>query len=428
MEIVKIKVSQLSANTGQLESLPANPRQWTRDELHRLAASLLETPELFEARPCLVYPHEEKYIVLGGNFRLAASRENNTKEVPCIVFPAETPVEKLKEIVIKDNGAFGSWDYDALGNEWDDLPLTEWGVPVWNGEAAAGDGDDMTQDEIARKKREFEQRMAAGEISEEDEEYQAFLEKFALKKTTDDCYTPAKVYDAVADWVAQEYGVSRADFVRPFYPGGDYQKEAYKPTDIVVDNPPFSILAEILTFYKERCVRFFLFAPTLTLFSSSSSSCSCALPLAVPITYDNGAMVSTSFLTNLEDPALRLRSAPSLYAAVKVADDEVRESLRKELPKYAYDHHIITSTWVGALSRLGIDFRVPVAESEPISALAAQKEAGKSIYGKGYIVSDRVFAERERAEREMRERVERWELSDKERAIIARLNSNVKFD
>lgn len=145
MEIVKIKTSLLEANTGQVWGLPSNPRQWTKDELRRLAASLLETPELFEARPCLVYPHEGKYIVLGGNFRLAASKENKAKEVPCIVFPADTPVDKLKQIVIKDNGAFGSWDFDALANEWDDLPLTDWGVPVWEApktqEIGAGTGE-----------------------------------------------------------------------------------------------------------------------------------------------------------------------------------------------------------------------------------------------------------------------------------------------
>ena len=37
-------------------------------------------------------------------------------------------MEKLREIIIKDNGSFGSWDYDMLANEWDDLPLSDWGV------------------------------------------------------------------------------------------------------------------------------------------------------------------------------------------------------------------------------------------------------------------------------------------------------------
>ena len=89
---------------------------------------------------------------------------------------------------------------------------------------------------------------------------------------------------------------------------------------------------------------------------------------------------------------------------------------------------------MGILSRLGIEFSVPVAESEGISGLDSQKAAGKAIYGKGYLVSDRVKAEREKAEREKaerekaerekaeREKAERWELSERELQIIERLN------
>jgi hypothetical protein len=282
-------------------------------------------------------------------------------------------------------------------------------------------------DEIERKKKEFEERMAAGEISEEDEEYQEFLEKFKLKKTTDDCYTPAPVYEKVAQYVAETYGVSPASFLRPFYPGGDYQKEIYPKDCVVVDNPPFSIMSEILQFYKERGIRFFLFAPTLTLFSSSSSSTCTALPCTLAVIYENGASVNTSFLTNLEPSSVRFRSAPKLQSMVQEGIDEFAKTLRKSLPKYSYPPHIITSTWVGILSRLGIEFSVPVNESEGISGLDSQKPSGKAIFGKGYIVSDAVKAEREKAEREKAEREkaerwERWELSEREYAIIDKLN------
>ena len=118
-----------------------------------------------------------------------------------------------------------------------------------------------------------------------------------------------------------------------------------------------------------------------------------------------------------------MRSEPSLYRAVKKANDENLREVRKELPKYSYDHHIITAPFVGALSRLGIEFSVPVSESEPISQLEVQKASGKAIYGKGYIVSDRVFAEREKAERE---KAERLELSEKELAIVRRLNMKIE--
>ena len=134
MEIVKLKLSALEPNTGQIPGLPINPRQWTKSDVDSLARSLKETPELFEARPVIAVPHEGKYIILGGNLRYEASKQNKAKEVPAIVFPENTPVEKMKEIVIKDNGSFGEWDMDALANEWDDLPLADWGVPAWEPE------------------------------------------------------------------------------------------------------------------------------------------------------------------------------------------------------------------------------------------------------------------------------------------------------
>lgn len=418
MQTQRINLQELEQNKGQIPGLPANPRQWTRDEIDRIAKSLKETPELFEARPIIVIPHEGRYVILGGNLRYEGCKKNKAKDAPCFVMPADTPTEKLMEIVIKDNGSFGAWDYDALANEWD-VPFTDWGVPAWDvHEERQEDTEDLTDEEIEKKMREFREKLDSGEIREEDEEYQAFLEKFQSKKTTDDCFTPDVVYTAVAEWVATKYGIKRKDMVRPFYPGGDYQKENYPKGAVVVDNPPFSILSQILTFYKENGIKFFLFAPTLTLFSSSSSS-AVALPCGVTITYENGASVSTSFLTNLESASIRLRSEPSLYRAVKKANDENLREMRKELPKYSYDHHIITAPFIGALSRLGIEFSVPVSESEPISQLEVQKASGKAIYGKGYIISDRVFAEREKAERE---KAERWELSEKELAIVRRLN------
>jgi len=131
MQIKRLPVEQIELNTGQIDGLPANPRQWTRDDIDRIANSLRETPELFEMRPCIVFPHEGKYILLAGNLRFTGARQNGDKDVPCCVVKADTPVEKLKEIVLKDNGSWGAWDFDALANEWDDLPLADWGVPAW---------------------------------------------------------------------------------------------------------------------------------------------------------------------------------------------------------------------------------------------------------------------------------------------------------
>lgn len=80
-------------------------------------------------------------------------------------------------------------------------------------------------------------------FAEVSEEYKAFEEKFKPRKTTDDCYTPELVYDAVRDYVCSRYQIDRAAIVRPFWPGGDYERAEYPAGCCVLDNPPFSILA-----------------------------------------------------------------------------------------------------------------------------------------------------------------------------------------
>jgi hypothetical protein len=301
-------------------------------------------------------------------------------------------------------------------------------------------GDETEEEAIERKRKEFEEKMAAGELDEDDPEYQEFVKKFEAKRTTDDCYTPDVVYDAVAEWVASEYNVSRANFVRPFYPGGDYQKEKYKPTDIVVDNPPFSILASIIDWYNERGIRYFLFGPQLTLLGTTAKRCAC-LPVGVSITYANGASVNTSFATNLEPEEIAFRADARLWKMVNDANREYEKTVRKQLPRFIYPREVIMSPTLSAFSRLGIDFVVKKSECCPIEELDQQREAGKAIYGKGFLLSTRLTEERERCEelrierevqykeereRGIRESSQVWELSERERNIIAQLDQNAE--
>lgn len=165
MEFKKIAVSKLTMNTGQIECVPANPRQWTQADLDRLAASIEETPELLDARGAIVVPHKGKFVVLGGNMRLTAAKKLGLAEMPCAVLPADTPIETLKAVVIKDNSSMGAWDFDALANEWDDLPLTDWGVPAWKTE---GDEEESPQqveeDDFNEETDAVETRCKAGDI------------------------------------------------------------------------------------------------------------------------------------------------------------------------------------------------------------------------------------------------------------------------
>ena len=270
------------------------------------------------------------------------------------------------------------------------------------------------------QERLFKERMARSEISEEDEEYQAFLEKFEAKKTTDDCYTPDNIYDAVKKWCIERYGLRGKKIIRPFYPGGDYQKEDYSGDRVVLDNPPFSILSKIISFYNSRGVKFFLFAPALTLLSPVCEGY-CGIAVGASITYENGAKVSTSFATNLESNAAM--TSPELYKIITEENKKNERKLHRELPKYDYPDNVITATFLQKLSKYGISFFVPKNESVRISALDMQKESKKTIFGKGLLCSDRVAAEKAAAEKAAAEKIDTniWELSDREREIVKSL-------
>lgn len=148
MEIKRIPLSKIERNTGQIEGVPTNPRQWSEDDVNKIAKSLEETPELFEARPLLLYPVGNKFVILGGNLRFTGAKKLKWKTAPAIIVPEETSVEKLREVVIKDNGSFGEWDFDALANEWDDLPLAEWGVPAWDTKEESTEQSEDTEEAV----------------------------------------------------------------------------------------------------------------------------------------------------------------------------------------------------------------------------------------------------------------------------------------
>lgn len=158
-------------------------------------------------------------------------------------------------------------------------------------------------------------QMTEGEKAK-NKEYADFLEKFEEKHTSDDCFTPANIYEVVANYVAEKFGVSRDNFVRPFYPGGDYEHFDYPADCVVVDNPPFSIFSKICQFYKQNNIKFFLFAPGLTIMSTSAKYNISAVCVGTTITYNNGAGIGTSFVTNMfETPCIM--SEPQLCANLK---------------------------------------------------------------------------------------------------------------
>ena len=252
-------------------------------------------------------------------------------------------------------------------------------------------------------------------VFDDNPEYQEFVDKFKPKKTTDDCYTPPLIYDTIRDWACKKYAIDPACIVRPFYPGGDYENFEYPDGCVVLDNPPFSILSKICAFYLDRGIRFFLFAPSLTAFSGRSVAMRMNHIICdADITYENGAVVRTAFVTSFGGDIIA-QTAPDLRKAIEAALEKLKAETRREIPKYEYPDYVLTAAMLQKYSKYGVELTVRRGDCTLISRLDSQKDCGKSIFGGGLLLAERAAAERAAAHK--------WELSDREKAVVASLGA-----
>ncbi len=242
------------------------------------------------------------------------------------------------------------------------------------------------------------------------------MDKFKPKKTTDDCYTPPEVMEVVNSYVERRWGIDRSRFVRPFFPGGDYEHEDYPDGCVVVDNPPFSILSKIKRFFEVEGIAYFLFCPSLTALSGKDCTRRTHIICDANITYENGAVVLTAFVTNLPSGNI-VETEPEFGARFNAVANEVARRGKKTVPKYEYPYCVLTAARSGYLAKHGIDYRLPRSECVRISKLDCMGKRG--IFGGGLLLSERAAAERAAAERAAAERAAAyvWELSDRERAL-----------
>ena len=260
------------------------------------------------------------------------------------------------------------------------------------------------------------------------EDYDGFVKKFETKKTTDDCYTPEEVYKVILDFVGNLTSLDGRPIVRPFYPGGDFVNYEYPENCVVVDNPPFSILSKIVRFYSAHNVPFFLFGPSLTLFTAPDCDVTYIIADA-DIVYENGAVVRTGFVTNL-CPDIRIWCCPELKKAIAKA----QETPSKQKRGFVYPDNIVTAATLGRLAAHQTELIIRKKDCQYIADSDSAKAQGRSLFGGGFILSDRAAAERAAAERAAAERAaaeraaaERKKasllnLSPRERRLIEHLN------
>lgn len=261
------------------------------------------------------------------------------------------------------------------------------------------------------------------------EDYDGFVEKFKPRKTTDDCYTPQPVYDAVLGWLRENADIEGREIVRPFWPGGDYEHYDYPDGCVVVDNPPFSIFTQVCRFFQSRNISFFLFAPHLTLFSSKGIDWTCII-CNVRVTYENGAHVNTSFASNLFGD-IRIMTAPDLHASIKNAVETAKKSVN--ILTYAYPDNVVSAALLGKIAPY-VKFEVRASECRRVRKFDNHK--GEGIYGGGYLLSDKATARKIKAYKQAAQQATKQaaaqqaakqaaaivlELSEREKRIIAEL-------
>lgn len=391
-----------------------NAKKHSRQQINNVAESIKQYGFV---QPIVI---DRNGVIVIGHCRALAAQKLGMTEVPCICVDDLTP-EQVNALRLVDNKSNESdWDFDLLADELPGLDLSAFDFD-W-------DFQDTDETELTNEEREqeFRERMERGELSDDDEEYQEFLKKFEAKKTTDDCYTPDNIYDAVRDWAAEKYEIGNAAIVRPFYPGGDYKSEKYPSGCVVIDNPPFSIISEICEWYTSKRINFFLFAPTLTLLGIMRGSanyvvCGCG------VVYENGASVNTSFVTNMGGN--KIVAAADLR---EILDDENKKNLKKlhrELPKYSYPDEVLTATMLCYMAAHGVSLEISERDVHFIRALDAQKASGKALFGSGFLLSEKAAAEKAAAEKAVAEKVNKvntdiWKLSEREWAIVRGLGND----
>ena len=240
-------------------------------------------------------------------------------------------------------------------------------------------------------------------------DYESFIKKFSDNpKTTDDCFTPQDVYEAVVAYVDTIYPLEGKQILRPFYPGGDYESADYPDDGVVIDNPPFSIFTQICKFYSRRDIPFFLFGPGMSIFSVLKY-CSVVV-IDSTVTFHNGAKVRINFATNLLGDTL-VTTAISLQNAIAACRSQ--RSQKADLPKYRYPAELLSVSDFQTIARGDEDFSLKRDEAVVVKNLDLHPKRG--LFG------DHLLVSRATAARAAAAKAIPIELSEREQELVKHL-------
>ncbi len=245
-------------------------------------------------------------------------------------------------------------------------------------------------------------------------DYESYVAKFRdLPKTTDDTYTPPDVYEAVLQYLREE-GKLTADhtILRPFYPGGDYERAEYPENGIVIDNPPFSVFSKICKFYTARHIPFFLFGPGMTI--ATVSTYATAVIINTGLIFENGANVRVNFASSLF-PDVALMTAPRLNDLIRACPSQ---NQKKALPIYDTPDELLSVSDLQTICNGGIDFAVRRSECVRVRSLDLHPKKG-GLFGDHFLIAKAKAQAKAKAKRAIH-----IPLSEREQRIVARLGAD----
>jgi len=106
---------------SKLKNHPKNPRKISKDQAHHLQ-NLIETFGFIE-KPIVNLDH----TIIGGHQRVKILKKLKIKEVDCWIPDRQLSEEDINHLCIGLNLNQGSFDYDILSNEWNQLDLLKYG-------------------------------------------------------------------------------------------------------------------------------------------------------------------------------------------------------------------------------------------------------------------------------------------------------------
>lgn len=222
-------------------------------------------------------------------------------------------------------------------------------------------------------------------------------------------------------YAVERYHLQGKHIVRPFIPGGDYQKYVYDKNDVVVDNPPFSMTTKIAKWYVDHNIPFFLFINGLYGVSLSRGLHGKATVIATNANvsfYNKGSekRIKLGFVTNLEPKNIVLRGDATLTSKLNGLVN------KKSFKRFRYPENFLKNNDILAALQRNVELKLTTDNCLFEDNLDYHKAQRVAVFGGGYLVNDKLYAEFKESLKHDLPGTYCVTLSTREKAIIEKLN------